>query len=229
VEQGHEALKLAKKIEDNYMISLACSYLSGIYNIKGHLDEAVKYGEMAIEIAPTPVNKLGAQMILGWAISRSGEPKRGIEMLEEVVPIHHLGGHVIFEVYGGIMLGEAYWLAEDDEKANQTLERYLELSINCGMKYCLGWIYRLLGEVALRSHIDQAGNHFRESIKVLNEINAKNELALAYAGYGRYYEAIGHISQGREYLTEALKIFERLGTLIEPEKIKKELAVLPET
>jgi len=35
--------------------------------------------------------------------------------------------------------------------------------------------------------------------------------------------------QAREYLIKALEIFERLGTLIEPENIRKELADLPET
>jgi tetratricopeptide (TPR) repeat protein len=70
--------------------------------------------------------------------------------------------------------------------------------------------------------------HFRESTKVLNKINAENELALAYAGYGRYYKKKGQISQAREYLTEALKIFERLRTLIEPDKIRKELSDFPE-
>ena len=31
------------------------------------------------------------------------------------------------------------------------------------------------------------------------------------------------------YLTKALEIFERLGTLLEPDKVRKELAELPET
>ena len=30
------------------------------------------------------------------------------------------------------------------------------------------------------------------------------------------------------YLTQALEIFERLGTLIEPDKVRKELAGLPQ-
>ena len=33
--------------------------------------------------------------------------------------------------------------------------------------------------------------------------------------------------EARRYLTQALEIFERLGTLIEPEKVRKELAELP--
>ena len=56
---------------------------------------------------------------------------------------------------------------------------------------------------------------------------AENELALAYAGYGRLHEQQGNIEQAREYLNKALEIFERLGTLIEPDKVRKELAELP--
>jgi hypothetical protein len=53
-------------------------------------------------------------------------------------------------------------------------------------------------------------------------------LALAFAGYGRCYKLKGQIAQAREYLTKALEIFEGLGTLIEPDKVRKELAGLPE-
>ena len=61
------------------------------------------------------------------------------------------------------------------------------------------------------------------------EIKAENELALAYAGYGRYFRLRGDVVQAREYLTSALDIFERLGTLIEPENVRKELSELAES
>ena len=43
---------------------------------------------------------------------------------------------------------------------------------------------------------------------------------------GRYCKQQGNTEQAREYLTKALEIFERLGTLIEPEKVREELADL---
>ena len=46
---------------------------------------------------------------------------------------------------------------------------------------------------------------------------------------GRYHKQQGDTQQAREYLTKALEIFERLGTLIEPDKVRKELAELPAT
>ena len=82
----------------------------------------------------------------------------------------------------------------------------------------------------MRSHCkqipDQAHSHFEQAISILREIKAKNELALAYSGLGRYHKQQGDTAQAREYLTKALEIFERLGTLIEPDKVRKELASL---
>jgi hypothetical protein len=43
---------------------------------------------------------------------------------------------------------------------------------------------------------------------------------------GRYHKQQGNTEQASEYLTKALEIFERLGTLIEPDKVRKELAEL---
>ena len=59
-------------------------------------------------------------------------------------------------------------------------------------------------------------------------IKAENHLALAYAGYGQLHKQRGNMPRAREYLTKALEIFERLGTLVEPDKVRKELAELPQ-
>ena len=98
----------------------------------------------------------------------------------------------------------------------------------CGVRYYVGFAQRLLGEIALKTNPTQAAPHFEKSIAIFREIKAENELALAYAGYGRLHKKQGEIAQAREYLTKALEIFERLGTLIEPDKVREELAGLPE-
>jgi hypothetical protein len=46
---------------------------------------------------------------------------------------------------------------------------------------------------------------------------------------GRYHKQQGNVEEARKYLTDALEIFERLGTLNEPDKLKKELTELQGT
>ncbi len=71
---------------------------------------------------------------------------------------------------------------------------------------------RLLGEVALETNPTQAAHHFDKSIAMLKEIKAENDLAMAYSGYGSFHKLQGNIVETRAYLSNALEIFERLGT-----------------
>ncbi len=93
--------------------------------------------------------------------------------------------------------------------------------------WCTAFAYRLLGELDTVSGVAEARVHFEKSLEVWREIGAQNDLALTYAAYGRFEAQQGHPTQARDYLTRALGIFERLGTLIEPDRVRAELAELP--
>ncbi|MGD9181241.1 MAG: adenylate/guanylate cyclase domain-containing protein [Desulfobacterales bacterium] len=227
VEEGQKALRVAGEFSDNSLISWSASNLSIAYTWRGDLARAVECGELAVQKAPTPVDKSFAQRSLGWASCRSGETTRGIELLTMVLPIFRAGRFIPTEIPLMCFLGEGYWLAGENDKARQTLEEGLEMAERYGVRYELGFAHRLLGEISLKNNPDQAAPHFEKSTVIFQEIKAENELALAYAGYGRLLKEHGEIAQAREYLTNALDIFERLGTLIEPEKVREILAELP--
>ena len=126
-------------------------------------------------------------------------------------------------------LGEGYGLAGEHEKATKTLGETLAIIERWGMRFQIGAAYRILGEMALLSDLAQAAIHFEHSITTLDEIRAEPELSLAYAGYGRPRVQQGDVIQARSYLNQALEIFERLGILKEPEKVREMLFNLPET
>jgi class 3 adenylate cyclase len=228
VEAGQKALSVAEEFSDNSHISFAAYTLSMANTLRGDLERAVEYGELAVQKAPTHADKAWTQTGLGWAWCRVGAPNRGIELLTAVLPIFRAGRFIPGEIINKCILGEGYWLAGQDDKARQTLEEDLEIADRCGARYYAGRARRLLGEITLKTNLAETARHFKKSIAVLQEIKAENELALAYAGYGRYYKEKAQIAQAREYLTKALEIFERLGTLIEPDKVREELAGLPE-
>jgi len=226
VEEGQKALRVAEEFSDNSLISWSASNLSIAYTWRGDLARALEYGELALRKAPTPADIAFAQRGLGWALCRAGEANRGIELLTGVLPIFR-AGFMASEIPLTCYLGEAYFLADEQDKAGQTLEKGLEIAERCGARYYAGFAQRLLGELALKANPAQAAAHFEKSISIFREIKAENELAHAYAGYGRYHRQKGGIAQAREYLTKGLNIFERLGTLIEPDKVREALAQLP--
>jgi tetratricopeptide (TPR) repeat protein len=97
-----------------------------------------------------------------------------------------------------------------------------------GVRYEIGFAHRLLGEISLKNNPAQAEPHFEKSIAIFQEIKAENELAQAYSGYGKLHTQQGETAKAQEYLTKALKIFERLGTPNEPNKVSEELAKVRE-
>jgi tetratricopeptide (TPR) repeat protein len=228
VEEAQKALRVAEEASDNSLISFAACFISLAYTYRGDLGRAVEYGELAVQGAPTLYDRALGQRALGWAWCRAGEPSRGIELLTALLQVFRTGRFMLGEIPHTCNLGEGYWLAGEDDKARQTLEGFLEIAERCGARYYLGWAHRLLGEIALNTDPTQAAPHFEKSIAILREIKAENELAVVYVGYGRFHRQKGQIAQAREYLMKALEIFERLGTLIEPDKVRQELAELPE-
>jgi class 3 adenylate cyclase/tetratricopeptide (TPR) repeat protein len=225
IEEGQKALSVAEESSDNSLITFAAWNLSIAYNWKGDSEMAIKYGELAVQKAQTRADKAWAQRSLGWALCRVGKPNRGIEILTALLPIFQ-SGFMASEIPLMCFLGEGYWLAGEDDKARQVLVKGLEMAEQYGYKYYIGFAHRLLGEIALKTNPTQASAHFEKSIAMFREIKAENALALAYARYGRLHKHQGEIVQAREYLTKALDILERLGTLVEPDRIRKELAGL---
>jgi class 3 adenylate cyclase/tetratricopeptide (TPR) repeat protein len=228
VQGAQKALSVAEEFSDNSLISFVVWNLSIAYIWKGDLTRAIEYGELATQKAPTHADKAWAQRSLGWAWCRSGDTKKGVELLTAVLAIFRAGRFTTGDITLTCFLGEGYWLAGEDEKAKQTLEEGLEMAERYKMRYEIGFAHRLLGEVILKTDPSQAVPHFEKSIAIFHEIKAENELALAYAGYGRLHKQQNQIPQAREYLMRALEIFERLGTLLEPDKVREILAELPE-
>jgi tetratricopeptide (TPR) repeat protein len=235
-------LRAGEEFSDPSVISFAAWVLSWAYTARGDLVRALEYAELGVQNSLTPADKNWVQSILGWAWGRTGEPRKGVELLAEALAINRSGhpadkvgvqsAHVPAEIFQMLFLGECYWLVGESDKARQTLEELLALANRCGAQFYLGSAHRLLGEIALTTDPIQiaaplAMLHFEHSIAILRQIHAENELALAYAGYGRLYQQQGNMAQAWEYLTHALEIFERLGTLGEPDKVRQALAELP--
>ena len=223
VEMGEEALRKAQDYAVNSLMSWAAVSISAAYINKRDMARAIEYGEQAVAMAPTPGDKAFAQHVLAWALCHAGKTSEGIELLVGLHQVFRSADIVMLELPAISYLAEGYWLAGEYGRARQAAQESLELSEQCGARYFLGRGHRFLGEIALESKPDEAGPHFEHAISTFQEIKTENELALAYSGMGRLHKRQGDTEQAREYLTKALEIFDRLGTLIEPDKVRKEL------
>jgi hypothetical protein len=210
-------------------MSWGATALTNAFVLKRDPDRAIEFGELAATSAPTLSEKVMAQTWLAWAKCNSGETSKGIELLAGLLRVLQGTDNPTMETVIRGFLAEGYWLAGECEKGRQTAREYLELADRCGARFHIGYAHLLLGRTSSITNPAEVASHFDKSIAIFREIKAESFLPIAYAGYGRLHKLQCNIAQAREYLTDALEIFERLGTLLEPEKVKKELEDLPET
>ncbi len=227
IEFGGKALSAAQDYSDHSLIAHAATSLAAVYTYKRDLDQAIHYAKLAMAEAPTPADRAMAEGFLAWPLCHTGEPQRGIAILVGILPILKAVRFTTLELWFTLFLLDGYWQKGEWEKGRQTAEDLLHLSEPCGARFCIGYAHLLDGEMSLETDPAQAAAHFDNSISIFREIKAENVLGLAYAGYGRLHKQQGDTRQAREYFSKALAIFERLGTLIEPDKVRKELAELP--
>ena len=127
------------------------------------------------------------------------------------------------KLFSNLAIAEAYVIAHKFLDAKPYALKGLNISKKIGMEYHIGLAHRILGEIELQYDENIAKKHLEKSIAIYSDIKAENELALAYVGYAKFQNKIGMNEVACEYLEKALDIFERLGTLQEPEKVKAQL------
>jgi class 3 adenylate cyclase/tetratricopeptide (TPR) repeat protein len=226
VRVGQRTLELAEEFSDYSIMCQAGYLISFAHNQKGDLISAAEYGELAVQKAPTAAFKMFARIFLAWSWCRAGELEEATDVLESSLQRLRAGQNRLGELICVRVLTEAYLLAGEYDKAMQTGKDSLELATRHGATIYVAWATRLLAEISLKYNPAEARSHFEKAIHIFQQKKAENELALAYSGMGRYHKQQRNAEKAREYLTKALEIFERLGTLTEPDKVREELAGL---
>ncbi len=224
---GEEACRIAENYADNSNSSWSYFTLCVSHTFKWDLQQAIAYGELAVQKASTPGDMALAITCLAWARCRTGNVGKEPEVIETLIPLFRSSRFVVAELFSTAILGEVFCSEQEHDKAREMLDVHLELQSRRNGRVFLPWAYRLLGEIAVATGSEEGLPHFERSVELAKENKAENELALAYASMGRFYKMQGNMEKTREYLADAVKILERLGALIEPEKVRKELADLP--
>jgi predicted ATPase/DNA-binding SARP family transcriptional activator len=225
LEIARDLFRRAENMGDRSAMSYAAWLMAWGFIAKGDVSQGLEVAAQAAQLAPTPADQSWAQGTLAVAHCRAGNAGQAIEILSQLVPACRAAHFVPAEIFTPY-LAEAYWRAGDIPMAVHALEDMLAIIEPCRMRLQIGMAHRLFGEIRATEDRNQSITHFERSITLLQEINAQPELALAYLAYGRLHTRLGHVTKARDYLSRALGIFEHLGTMSEPDRVRSELAEL---
>lgn len=228
LEQGSAGLAKAKEFSDESLGSFASLALTLAYGMKGDTERAIEFGEQGLRMTPTPADEILARSYHAWALSRSGKGGRDTEYMGSLFRALQAAGLMIVGAPVGSQLCDVLLAAADYEEAREVAGDLLELADRDGGKWFSGRARRCLGEAEMNLGLaKEAEAHLEQSLTILKSIQAENEAALALAALGRLRKKQRRWKVARQNLTEALETFERLGTRIEPERVRQELASLP--
>lgn len=215
-----KVLKKSEEISDDNLMILALwsNAMPVIY--KGDWATGIKYCERCLEMSPPQIFAATATGLLGIAYYKNGQVEKGTEFMEKAIELSNQFGMKFYSAMVGIPLAESYVSIGERDIALEKINKSLITSKESGFNHWEGMALRVLGEIYENSDIDKAENHIKNSIKILKRLGAKNELAKSYFSLGRLYKEKGEKNKAKKYATQALHIFEKLGTLHEPEKAR---------
>ena len=100
-----------------------------------------------------------------------------------IIPLVRAGRVVLTELTLVRYLAEAYRMAGEYEQARHTSHELMETAHDCNARWYLGYAHLSLGEIALRTNLEEAAPHFEEAIAYSHgrDLMAKVEYARHYA------------------------------------------------
>ena len=131
------------------------------------------------------------------------------------------GGFRAFEIPLQCYLGDGYWLSGDHQKAIQTLKKGLKMSEKNNARFFIGFASRIMAQMYNENDPLQSESLFKRSISIFRELKAENEMAMAMKGYGWLHKSQRNESLAHELFQQAIEIFNRLGTKLDKNEIRK--------
>jgi class 3 adenylate cyclase/tetratricopeptide (TPR) repeat protein len=230
VERGRSALAESERVRDASLASFSYTFgLSILYRHWGKIEEAIDCGCKAVASAQTPAERQWAEGFYADALTQR-DAAAAAAILKPIVAFYRSAGLDWPECWASTQLAEACLLLGRHQQARADAARVVELGGRLDIRLCATPAQRLLGEICLSAGdpeaLAQARHHFEQAIASCERSKAENQLALAWAGYGRLQARLGNDALAREYLENALQTFERLGTLGQPQRVRADLAAL---
>ena len=230
IVHGLEGLRLAESVDHPFGVAFGCWALGYLAISRGHYNAAVDQLERSVAVSRewnvTLFSMLGTG-ILGYAYARSGRSVEGVALLERAL------GDMETMGYGGhqplflTFLSEAYALADRLEDALGVAGRALTLAREGGRHPYEASALRLLADVmAHRKGSTHADDHYREALRLADELGMRPLVAHCHLGLGKLSRRTGQREQAREHLITATTMYREMEMLFWLDQVDAEMRQL---
>jgi predicted ATPase/class 3 adenylate cyclase len=235
-EDWGKALSICQEIGNRRLVMDMLSNLGVIADARGDYETAFQRYDQALAIARELRNRDGEIVFL----SNLGGEQTALKNFKAAEDDLRQAIHLAGEEGSWVLANTYYYLAEACLGQDKLQEAYAAAlkSLSLGQEEevleHIGAAWRVLGLIAIRTEkpvqvVDRKtglssdfdpGACFFESNRIFSEIGVDGDRALTLREWGRYEMKIGRTDVGENKLQEALEIFEKLGAVLEVERMK---------
>jgi len=225
-----KSIKMAEDIGEVRRVASGYYYLGHNYVLHGHLKEGIETLQKSISLFKDSGDiyyLLLPSCFLGYGFVRLGDTKKGIELLEKsLLMLEEKKGPYWWGVLFDALLGESYLRAGDISKAFAYATKAIKLARKHGNRIEEAHAYRTLGVV----YTQRGSTYWRKgemcltkSIEIIKETGAEGSLPYSFLALGLLNKSQVQIEKAKEYLEQALPMFEKLGDEESITRVRKEL------
>jgi class 3 adenylate cyclase/tetratricopeptide (TPR) repeat protein len=212
---------------DDLRLKVSALLRMGLTHIqKGEISAGLRRCEEAQALSPTPYDAAAVRGIRAYGLIKEGRLNEGIIELKDVLDWYARSNLRFTRYQFMLWLGEGYLAAGELELARNAAEEVRSASEETGYRHLEALARRLLGECLLPADPSAASAHISHAVEAFRQSGARNHLARALVTEAALRRRLGDIAGARSALDESLAIFEEVGTLDEPERVREALAML---
>ena len=190
--------------------------LGFLYLFKGDFHEAIPVLERALALCAEKQIAIYVPLVaprLGYAYVHAGRQAEGLRLLEQSIEDSAAVGRAGFLALNLAWLGDAYLHAHRIDEAMVLADRACELSRLHKEPGHGALALKLRGDIAMRQtvkQIEQAEAHYREALRLANDMAMRPLQAHCHAALAQVYGAAGNLEQARQESSVANKLFAAL-------------------
>jgi len=177
-------------------------------------DEANRLGPIAFDAAMI-------KAVRGYGLIKVGDVETGTRDLADAVAWFEQSNLRYTRALFASWLTECRLRAGDRDAARELLGGLLETTRAEGYRHLEGVVLRLLGECCIQDKPDEALVHLDEAALILQEVGARNEAVKTVVARAELRLAADNAADATALLSQAAAMFETLGTLDEPVRVRE--------
>jgi tetratricopeptide (TPR) repeat protein len=188
---------------------------------RGDVEAGLACCQEALALSPIPFDAAMIRAMQGYGRIKRQDFEGGTAELEAAMD--WFGRSNLRYTRSGLVpiLAEGYRRQGKTEQAETILQEMLSTARQSGYRYPEGVACRLLGACRTPTDPREATRLLNEACRILEQIGAHNDLAKAWATLAEIHHAAGDLKEAGRVYTQALTLFEKLGTLDEVSRLRE--------